>query len=1118
MNGGISRRGLLLATALGAIGLASAAHADSQSPTAAAAAAAAAAADQLETEFRNPPASARPRVWWHWMNGNITEDGIRKDLEWMSRIGLGGVQNFDANQDTPQVVAKRLPYMTPDWQSAFRVAASTSDKLGLELGIASSPGWSETGGPWVRLEDGMKKLSWSETLVTGRARGPVLAPAPRATTGPFRDLPGELANAPGHYEDIAIFAYRLGDMPSLPPARYRGPDGSDLDAAVLSDDRLTTFATIKTGSRDNPAIVSLAFDKPQIVRSLTLFVPGIAPNPRGPGLLPRLEASTDGQAWTKVIDIPVSDAPSTVSFAARTAAHFRVVFAQREGARAAFGSGVPPKLEIRELTLSPENRVNMFEAKAGFSTVSDFYALDAGVNPDAPALQPRDVIDLTSKLREDGTIDWRPPAGRWRIVRLGWSLIGKTNHPASAEATGLEVDKMDAGAVRRYLEHYFGTYRNAAGASLFGEAGVRALVNDSTEVGPFNWTGDMAAQFRRLRGYDLTPWLPVLTGAIVGSRQASDAFLYDFRRTIGELHATEHYGTIAKVARENGLKTYGEALENARSTLGDDMQMRSFANYPMAAMWYVPRNAAMPGAFIADVKGAASVAHVYGQNIAAAESLTSIMMPWATGPNELKSIIDYEFSLGINRPVIHTSVHQPVDDKVPGLSLGMFGQYFTRHETWAALAKPWIDYIARSAFMLQQGRSVADVAYFYGEEAPLTSLYAGGLPDEVPRQYGYDFLNTDALLHLASVDGSDLVMPGGARYRALFLGGSSRFMTLPVLQRLADLADQGATIVGDAPVASPSLADDPAAFSALVKKLWPGTAVAQIGRGKIIAGHDLAAALGSAGAAPDFDYAGEEGRSLLFQHRRLADGDIYFVSNRKDREEHLEARFRVSGKVPEVWRATTGKSEPVSYRIDGEHTIVPLDLASEDAVFVVFRKPAQANSAKVSSPALHVADQLDRGWRVVFQPHRGAPPAMAIDTLSSLSENPDPGVRYFSGVATYSVAMPAPRGWRPGQKVWIDLGDARDVADISINGKRVGGVWHAPFRIEATQFMHSGVNRLEVKVANLWVNRLIGDQQPGATKVTWTAFPAYSKTSKLRPSGLLGPVRVLSESAAGSTQ
>ncbi|TCU58490.1 alpha-L-rhamnosidase-like protein [Novosphingobium sp. PhB57] len=1108
MNRSVPRSSLLAASALGAIWFASVAHAEAPVT-----AAASASADTMETEFRAPPVSARPRVWWHWMNGNITEEGIRKELEWMSRIGLGGVQNFDANQDTPQVVAKRLPYMSPDWQRAFRVAASTADKLGLELGIASSPGWSETGGPWVRPEDGMKKLSWSETVVTGRPRGPLMAPAPRNTTGPYRDLPGELANAPAHYEDIATFAYRLGNTRGLSPAHYRGSDGSDIDAAALSDDRLTTSATIKTGSRDNPAIVSLAFDKPQTVRSLTLFVPGIAPNPRGPGLLPRLESSTDGQSWTKVIDIPVSDAPSTVGFAATTATHFRVVFAQREGARAAFGSGVPPKLEIRELSLSSEDRVNMFEAKAGFSTVSDFYALDTGVNADASALKSRDVIDLTDNIRPDGTIDWKPPAGTWRIVRLGWSLIGKANHPASAEATGLEVDKMDAGAVRRYLEHYFETYRTAAGASLFGEAGVRALVNDSTEVGPFNWTGDMAAQFRRLRGYELTPWLPVLTGAIVGSRQQSDAFLYDFRRTIGELHATEHYGTIAKVARENGLTTYGEAVENARSTLGDDMQMRSFASYPMAAMWYVPRNATMPGAFVADVKGAASVAHVYGQNIAAAESLTSIMMPWATGPNELKSIIDYEFALGINRPVIHTSVHQPVDDKVPGLSLGMFGQYFTRHETWAELAKPWIDYIARSAYMLQQGHGVADVAYFYGEEAPLTSLFAGGLPSEVPRQYGYDFLNTDALLRLASVDGSDLVMPSGARYRVLFLGGSSRFMTLPVLQRLADLAEQGATIVGEAPVASPSLADDPAAFDALVKKLWLGSAVTRIGRGKVVAGQDLASALGSIGAVPDFDYPGEEGRSLLFQHRRLADGDVYFVSNRKDRAENVEARFRITGKLPELWRATTGKSEPVSYRIEGDHTIVPLQLASEDAVFVVFRKPAQANAATVSSPTLHTAEQLDKGWRIHFEPDRGAPAGLAIDTLSSLSEDADPGVRYFSGVATYSVAMPAPKGWRPGQKVWIDLGDARDVAEISINGKRVGCVWHAPFRIEATPFLQSGTNRLEVKVANLWVNRLIGDQQPGATKVAWTAFPAYSKTSKLRPSGLLGPVRILTESA-----
>ncbi|WP_395395948.1 glycosyl hydrolase (plasmid) [Novosphingobium sp. BL-8A] len=1093
----------LLATALTSVAATDAVYADAAiQPT---------SASSLEQQFQDPPQSARPRVWWHWMNGNITEDGIRKDLEWMNRIGLGGVQSFDANQDTPQVVENRLPYMTPDWQKAFRVAATSAEALNLELGIASSPGWSETGGPWVPAEDAMKKLSWSDTIVASGKPSVIHLPAARDTTGPYRDLAAEFAAAPTHYRDIAVFAYRIGTEPAQRAGTYRGPDGAPLDAQALSDARLSTFATIKPGTKDKPAIVNIDFDSTQTFRSMTLFVPGIAPNPRGPGLLPRLEKSMDGVNWSKVIDVPVSDAPSTVSFAPVNAAHFRVVFARGEGGHSALSSGIPGELEIRELSLSPESRVNMFEAKAGFATVNDFYALDDGVNVDAVGLRPKDMIDLTARVRPDGTIDWTPPSGTWRIVRLGWSLIGKTNHPASPEATGLEVDKMDAGAVERYLDRYFANYRGATGPDLFGSRGVRAMVNDSTEVGPFNWTPDMPAQFRRLRGYDLAPWLPVLTGAIVRSRQESDAFLYDFRRTIAELHAEAHYRTIASIAHRNGLKVYGEALENARSTLGDDMQMRSYADFPMAAMWYVPRSATMPGAFVADVKGAASVAHVYGQNIAAAESLTSIMMPWATGPNELKPIIDYEFALGINRPVIHTSVHQPVDDKVPGLSLGMFGQYFTRHESWAELARPWIDYIARSALMLQQGRAAADIAYFYGEEGPLTSLYASGLPGEIPRQFAYDFLNADALLRLVSVDGSDLTTSGGARYKVLVLGGSSRMMTLPVLRRIAQLAEQGATIVGDPPQASPSLADDGEAFSALRHRLWSGAGVTPIGLGRVIAGKDIAGALKLTGTQPDFDYAAAPDSEVLFNHRKLPDGEIYFLSNRKDRPERLEASFRVSGKLPQLWRATTGKVEPLSFRTENGRTLVTLDLSPEDAVFVVFRKPASELS--LDAPAAHpvAVATLEHGWSVAFQPGRGAPASAAMDPLGSLSDNANTGIRYFSGVATYTLEFSAPKTVARSGRSWIDLGDIRDVAEVRINGKLVGGVWHAPYRLETTGYLRSGRNTLEVKVANLWVNRLIGDRQPDATKITWTAFPAYSKTSKLRPSGLLGPVTLLSD-------
>lgn len=172
--------------------------------------------DSLKSGFANPPASARPRVWWHWMNGNITQEGIKLDLEWMHRIGLAGFQNFDAALATPQVVPNRLIYMTPEWQDAFRYATTLADQLGMEEAIAGSPGWSETGGPWVPPSQGMKKYVWSETFVEGGKPFSGVLPHPPTRTGAFQNVgirdmiaaPEGAAPAPEFYADAAVIAYR----------------------------------------------------------------------------------------------------------------------------------------------------------------------------------------------------------------------------------------------------------------------------------------------------------------------------------------------------------------------------------------------------------------------------------------------------------------------------------------------------------------------------------------------------------------------------------------------------------------------------------------------------------------------------------------------------------------------------------------------------------------------------------------------------------------------------------------------------------------------------------------------------------------------------------------------
>ncbi|MEI5689088.1 glycosyl hydrolase [Sphingomonas kyungheensis] len=1094
----------------------------------------AAATDALVDGFRDPPASARPRTWWHWLNGNITEDGIAKDLAWMKAIGLGGVQAFDANLMTPQVVKTRLAYMSPAWKQAFRFAATTAQRLDLELAIAASPGWSETGGPWVPPADGMKKLVWSETDVMGGRRPTAPLAAPPSVTGPFQSLPffdslAEFdAKAAGSargqfYADVAVLAYPLTVADAARPNVMEGASG---DLAALVDDDPSTAVALPRGTTSAPAVLTLRYAAPVTLRSATMFIPRALPAFGDPEYLPILEAQVDG-GWRPIASLPLANVPTTVGFAPVTARAFRLVLcpntrpkrvglgapapgAQMEGL---FPSAPPAAtLAIAQLRLSAEAKVDRFEAKAGFATVIDYDALSRDT-PDMAGVDPARVIDVTRHMSADGTLDWTPPAGRWRIVRLGTSLLGTTNHPASPEATGLEVDKYDGAAVTRYLDRYLDTYRDAAGAELIGDRGVQALVTDSFEAGDANWTPQMIAAFRSLRGYDPVPWLPALTGAVIGSHVRSDRFLRDYRQTLADLLAREHYGTIAKVAHGRGLKVYGEALEDSRPALGDDIAMRAYADVPMAAMWTFPHGGDPRPTLIGDIRGAASVAHLYGQNLVAAESMTSGFSPWAFAPADLRHVIDMEFALGVNRPVIHTSVHQPVDDKQPGLSLAIFGQYFNRHESWAGMARPWVDYMARSSYLLQQGRAQADVAYFFGEEAPLTALYAQAPLADVPVRYGYDFVDAPSLVSVLDMKDGLLTARSGARYRALYLGGSSVRMTLSTLRRIAELVDAGLTVIGEAPTGSPSLQDDPAAFAALVRRLWGSGADTQVGKGRVIAGRDVEAGLAHIGVAPDMDYAGAgAGGPLLFAHRTLPDGEVYFLANRGTTPVMRDVRFRVAGRMPELWHADSGTISPVSYRTEASRTVVPIMLGAEESVFVVFRRPAESPSVTVPAAASRVIASVTGPWTVRFQSGRGAPAETHLATLAPLDRSASPGIRYFSGVATYTNESVVPGAARVEPR-FLDLGAVGDVAEVRVNGIAVGTAWHAPYRLDVTMALKPGRNWIEVRVANLWVNRLIGDAQPGATKVTWTAMPAYRADAPLRPSGLIGPVTLVAETA-----
>jgi hypothetical protein len=1096
--------------------------------------------DSLERGFKTPPDSAKPRVWWHWMNGNITREGIKLDLEWMHRVGIGGFQNFDAALNTPKFVDKRLVYMTPEWKDAFRYATTLADQLGLEEAIAGSPGWSESGGPWVKPNQGMKKLVWSETRVEGGKPFTGVLPKPPTVSGPFQNIPlvdflaamsgQESAVPPVFYSDSAVIAYRApeSDVPvvELQPKMTASTGSVDFD--LLSDGDLVKSTPLPKAPVGEQAWIQYEFPTPQTMHAVTLVLNdpaaasmnmfGAAPS------VADLEASDDGQTFRKLVSIPGDGGiEHTIAFPETTARFFRVSFTTAPPAPPSFGLEFdtdfdfkmpppPTAYQIAELVLHPGARVSRFEEKAGFANL---ISLDPFPTPPVAArdaIKKNDIIDLTAKMRSDGALDWTPPAGRWVVLRIGYSLTGVTNHPASPEGTGLEVDKLSREDVKEYMNTYLDNYQNAVGP-LMGKRGLRYVINDSWEAGTANWTDDLVAEFTKRRGYDPRPWLPVLTGRVVESSDTSDRFLWDFRKTLGDLLAEYHYDQITDILHRRGMGHYGESHEEGRAFIGDGMEVKRSNDVPMSAMWTQKPgvNKELYG-YDADIRESASVAHIYGQNLVAAESMTASSGAWAWSPATLKPTADKEMAMGLNRFVIHTSVHQPLLDRKPGFALGPFGQWFTRNETWAEQAQPWISYLARSCYLLQQGHFAADVAYFYGEDSNLTAVYRDHFPD-LPSSYNFDYVNADAMIHRFSASGGKLTTPSGMTYRLLALDPRSKQMSLPVLRKIRDLVEAGAVVAGPKPETTPSLSDDEAEFHALADKLWgAGTGVTRTGKGKVFASQKPEDVLQILEVAPDFEYTkSSPDASVLFVHRQLSDGDLYFVDNRTDRNESFDATFRVTGKEAELWHADTGKIEPVSYNTTNGRTTVPLQLEPWGTVFVVFRKAAKTSSRSLPKQSENTLATVDGPWEVAFPADRGAPPKISLGKLASWHESTDEGVKYFSGTATYTKTIHAAAGWfKPRAHLWIDLGGVKNLAEVSINGKPLGIVWKTPYRVDATSALKAGDNAIEIKVTNAWTNRIIGDRQPHVTKTyTFTSPKFYKADAPLLPSGLLGPVQIV---------
>lgn len=1060
----------------------------------------------LQNAFKDPPNVARPRVYWYWQNGNITNEGLTKDLEWMHRAGIGGVETFDVAVTTPTVVKNRLIYMQPEWKDAFHHSLETTDRLGMTVTIGAAPGWSQTGGPWVKPADAMKKLVWTETRVEGGKPFSGVLPNPPSVNGPFQDQPREvrpdrpIPTMPTLYKDQMVIA-------------FRAPAGENTfehaTPQVTASGGSITYANLAHGNFDKtvdlPAVagsaswVQIAFDSPQTVRGVTVAARNVVRAFTDDSVSPQtLEVSDDGVHFRRVVDMPRGNLyQRTYAFAPVTGRCFRYLMPM----------ATSDTIKLARFQLHSTTPVNRSEEQDGFAAVADYYAVPTPPADAASVIRKGNVIDLTDKMQADGKLEWTPPAGDWIVVRMGYSLTGQTNGPAPLEATGFEVDKLKKGATKTFMDDYLKLYEDASKGRM-GQHGVNNVATDSWEAGFQNWTDGFLDDFKRLRGYDATPWLPTLTGRVVQSSEATDRFLWDFRRTIANLVITSNFDQVRDSLHARGLGYVAEAMAGRRATIGDAMEMKARADYPMGEFWLPTLDRQQQGYF-ADLRDTASVANIYGKKLATAESITSTGIPYAYGPWDIKAVADEEFLGGINQFTLHVSVHQPNDD-APGLALGQYGMWFNRLETWSEQARAWTDYIARSCYMLQQGKAVVDVAYFYGEESSATGINHARAP-QITEGYNYDFVNSEALLNEFSVQAGQLATKAGMHYRVLYLGGTSNRMTLSVLNKIRSLVKAGAVVVGMPPTDSPSLSDNLTVWKAAQHEVWPTSAVQQrVGAGKVYRTMNLGQILGAESIQPDFQYIKPDQDSVVqFTHRKDGDTDIYFVNNRADHVAYTTADFRVTGKVPEFWMADTGLTQSASYLIHDGVTTIPLRMEPRDAFFVVFRDQAKTMSHEVAPPIRTTLTNVSGPWRVGFQAGRGAPKLAEFHDLSDWSDSSELGIKYFSGVATYTKKIDIPASaLAQGARIELDLGKVHEIAEVSVNGKTEGTAWKPPYRVDITDAVKAGENTLSIKVVNLWPNRLIGDQQPGMKKVAFAPNSTYKANDPLLPSGLIGPVTV----------
>ena len=1052
----------------------------------------------LKAGFVTPPDSTKPGIYWYFISGHISKEGITKDLEAMRDVGIGEVfigdifyappinDIYGLSNDTPM---GNTPSLSEKWWECMRHAISEGSRLGVNISFFNSPGWSQSGGPWVKEEEAMRYLTYSEKKVSGG-----------------KDVLVDLATPKKFFQDVSVLAYPVNDKAKA-NAEVITINCKASSVDKLLDQDKSTICTFNNKAKE-PVILDVSFDNSITARSITLsptkmhFLTNIEVQVPENGKYKSLKSTFFDHGLSKVGRGPIPDGDMIIALDNIESNKFRIIL-----------HSVPADFELTELEISEEFKIEHATEKwlnkmanKGTPAWEVFQWETPEYTSQKDVLNTDEIVNLTEKF-DGNELKWDDvPEGRWKILRIGMTTTGQTNRPATPSARGLEVDKLSRKALRSHFDAYMGEMIKSITPDQ--RKSLKRVIADSYETGPQNWTDDMKESFEQAYDYDPTPWLATLTGSIVNSAEESDRFLWDLRRLVADKVADDYVGGLRDICEEYGVSMW---LENY-----------GHFGFPSEFLKYGGRADEIGGEFWVHRQGpesmlAASASHIYGKNRVYAESYTSREIPYTVDPSKLKKSGDWSYSQGVNQGILHVYIHQPYADKFPGVNT-WFGTEFNRNNTWFTQSKEWITYLRRNYFLLQQGKHVADVCFFIGEESPKMN---GWVDPNLSQGYQYDFINAEIILEQTEVQDGRLVLQSGASYGALVLPPWNT-MRPEVLAKLKHLVEQGATLVGMPPEKSPSLQDYPncdVKVQQIVTEIWgevPPNAKDflhhKLGKGDVYCNGNINDILNKHEVYEDLIFP--DTIQVKWVHRKLKDADIYFITNQGDTKVSFDASFRVAGKSPELWSALDGTSRKLPmYSNENDRTIVPLRINVNESYFIVFRGEGHGqkeNLLAVSNfESPKTVKQLNTSWDIQFKNEwLGTNIILEKQPLFDWTTSSNEDIKYFSGTATYTTSFELTEK-EAKQYLAIDFEKIGTIATVKLNGKELGTIWTTPYRISISQAVKSGTNVLEVDVTNNWINQMLWQNKKVLGKrKTWELVHALEKmpNNGIMPSGILGKV------------